>query len=65
MNDIQTYLGLPSFEYTAVLKQRFNVAPKAEMEEEIKDKLEAFFKPYNQQLAEFLNCSLPKEWEYL
>ena len=65
MNDIQTYLGLPSFEYTAVLKQRFNVAPKAEMEEEIKDKLQAFFKPYNQQLAEFLNCSLPKEWEYL
>ena len=31
----------------------------------LKDKLEAFFKPYNQQLAEFLNCSLPKEWEYL
>jgi len=65
MDDIQTYLGLPSFEYTAVLKQRFNVAPKAEMEEEIKDKLQAFFRTHNQQLVEFLNCTLPKEWEYL
>ncbi|MFK7979420.1 MAG: sulfotransferase [Saprospiraceae bacterium] len=65
MEDIQTYLSLPFFDYKTILQQRFNVAPKAEMDREIKEKLQFFFKGYNQQLAEFLNCTLPKEWEYL
>jgi len=65
MGDIQEYLALPFFDYEEILKQRFNVAPKASMDTEIKTKLQLFFKSYNQELAEFLNCSLPKEWEYL
>ncbi len=62
MGDIQEYLNLPFFDYKTILVQKFNVAPKASMDEEIKTKLQLFFKTYNQQLAAFLNCSLPTGW---
>ena len=65
MRDLQDYLALPSFDYKTILTKKFNVAPKASMDAKIKRKLQSFFKMYNQQLAEFLNCTLPKEWEYL
>ena len=63
MAAIQDYLSIPFFDYGAILEQRFNVAPKAKIDPEIKIKLQAFFKIPNQQLAKFLNQPLPKEWE--
>ncbi len=62
MANIQSYLSLPFFEYTSILKERYNVAPKAEMGKGIKTKLQAFFNPFNQQLAEYLNRPLPTTW---
>jgi len=63
MKDIQKYLSLPFFDYGSILEQRFNVAPRAKMDSEIKTKLQTFFKIPNQQLAQFLKQELPKEWE--
>jgi len=62
MKDLQIYLSLPFFDYEAVLKKRFNVAPKAKMNKETREKLAAFFKQPNRELAAYLNQPLPKSW---
>jgi len=62
MNDIQNYLGLPTYDFEEVLKKRFNVAPKAKMNRAIYKKLKAFFELPNKKLAEYLNRTLPDSW---
>lgn len=44
LKDIQNYLGLPIFDFEAVVKNRFNVAPKAKMSRTIQKRLGTFLK---------------------
>ena len=62
MKDIQDYLSLPFFDLEEVLKQRFNVAPKAKMKATLQQQLNAFFEMPNYELAEYLETSLPDSW---
>ena len=62
MDDIQDYLGLPFFDFEDILKQRFNVAPKAKMNRAIQKKLATFFEKPNQELADYLSRKLPTTW---
>ena len=62
MTDIQNYLGLPFFDFEEVLKNRFNVAPKARMNEQIQQTLSSFFQKPNQDLADYLGRALPDSW---
>lgn len=63
LQDIQNYLGLPLFDFEEILKQRFNVAPKAKMNGKIKTSLRIFFQKHNQDLATYLGQKLPDSWD--
>lgn len=59
MGSIEQHLGLPTFDFSKFLEKRFNVAPPADISKSFKMELKAFFKPYNEALADFLNQPLP------
>jgi hypothetical protein len=59
MEDVQDYLGLSRHDYGDFLQKRFNQAPPAEIPSGIREKLQAFYQPYNLALAQHLNVPLP------
>ncbi len=60
MADLQRYLALPYYAYGDYLKQHFNKAPKASMPPSIYEELSSFFRPYNEELFDFLK--IPVRW---
>ncbi|KAA3629911.1 MAG: hypothetical protein DWQ02_18430 [Bacteroidetes bacterium] len=58
MEQLFDYLQITEFDLREMLNQRFNVAPPKQMPEDIREELQAFFAPYNQQLNEFLGLHL-------
>ncbi len=58
LNQLSDYLEIPHYEYGDFLNQRFNQAPSAVIDLDIKKELQNFYKPFNQELSEFLGKEL-------
>jgi len=58
MNQITAYLGIPAHDYGDFLRKRFNQAPAASIESEIREELLQFYAPHNQALAHFIGREL-------
>ena len=54
MKQLFDYLQVPDFDLKEMLEQRFNVAPPKQMPDGIREELQTFFAPFNQQLNDFL-----------
>lgn len=63
MEELQVYLKLPFFDYNKIISRRYNVAPPIEMKSALRANLSSFFKPFNQELSNFLDRELPKSWD--
>lgn len=50
LNKVTTFLGLDRFNFTNAISKKHNVSPPSNVEESIREKLNAFYLPYNQQL---------------
>lgn len=59
LDEVLHWLGLPPHAYGAHLAQRFNQAPPAEMPPESRERLDAFFRPYDEALSHYLGERLP------
>ena len=59
MNDIFQFLNLPKYEILNTKK--VNVSKYSKMNSNTRKKLVTFFKPYNEQLYEFLNSKF--DWD--
>ena len=59
MRNVTAFLELPQYDYSSILKEDFNVASKVEADPEARAILSAFYKPYNDKLAQLLKRDLP------
>lgn len=59
LDEVQQWLGLPTYDYGDLLQQRFNQAPPAEADPETLARLRAFYRPYDAALAEHLGRQVP------
>lgn len=50
MNTVTTFLELPEFDYSEIVAEKFNVAPKEENNDEAKKLLDQFYQTSNEQL---------------
>ena len=61
MESLCFFLGLPSYDFSAILNKRFNQAPSSTMDNDVRQELQSFFRPYNTALEEHLGRSF--HWE--
>ena len=59
MEDLLQHLGLKAHDYGTELQKRYNQATTADMPAETRSMLQAYFKPHNQALAQYLGQNLP------
>lgn len=60
LTELQNFLELPIYDYGDFLKKHFNRAPDAHFSQELRQRLNQFFLPYNQALFNYLK--LPNKW---
>ena len=60
LTELQNFLELPLYDYGDFLENQFNRAPNAHFPQELRQRLNQFFFPYNQALFDYLN--LPNRW---
>lgn len=58
---VATHLGLSSWPHQHSPLPRYNEAPAATLPLDIQNELEAFYRPHNARLRDYLQCALP--WE--
>ena len=54
--DLSEFLEIPPYHYGDYLKKQFNKAPAASIAPKLRLELQAFFKPYNQELFAYLKA---------
>ena len=63
-NDITDFLNLPAFDYSAILKEKFNVAPETSVSDEAKKLLDEFYREPNESLKKSLAIDFTGATDY-
>lgn len=58
LNEINRFLDLPDFDYSNILSDRFNVAPKSKTDDRATELLNSFYEESNTQLLKELNIKI-------